>query len=44
MQLLLPDEADADLIGYIAERRRDAPDLRREEVRELIRHYRMARA
>jgi hypothetical protein len=44
MQLLLPDEADADLIGYIAERRRDTPALRREEVRELIRQYRMARA
>ena len=44
MQLLLPDDADADLIGYIAERRRDTPDLRREEVRELIRQYRTARA
>jgi hypothetical protein len=40
MQLLLPDDADADLIRYIAERRRDAPDLRRVEVRELIRTYR----
>jgi len=44
MQLLLPDDADADLIKYIAERRRDTPDLRREEVRELIRRYRMAQA
>ncbi|GJH04608.1 hypothetical protein [Paraburkholderia terrae] len=44
MQLLLRDDADADLIGYIAERRRDTPDLRREEVRELIRRYRMAQA
>ena len=40
MQLLLPDDADADLIRYIAERRRDHPDLRREEVRELIHKYR----
>jgi hypothetical protein len=44
MQLLLPDDADADLIRYIAERRKDTPDLRREEVRELIRRYRMAQA
>jgi hypothetical protein len=44
MQMLLPDDADAELIGYIAERRRDTPDLRREEVRELIRQYRAARA
>ena len=44
MQLLLRDDADAGLIGYIAERRRDTPDLRREEVRELIRQYRAARA
>jgi hypothetical protein len=44
MQLLLPDDADADLISYIAKRRRDTPDLRREEVRELIRQYRTARA
>lgn len=44
MQLLLPDDADADLIRYIAEHRRDAPDLRREEIRELIRQYRMAQA
>ncbi|WP_229518089.1 hypothetical protein [Paraburkholderia terrae] len=37
MQLLLP--ADRDLIRYICECRRDNPDLRREEVRELMREY-----
>ena len=39
MQLLLPADIDRDLISYIAERRRYTPDLRREEVRELIRDY-----
>ena len=44
MQLLLPADVDRDLITYIAECRRDAPDLRREEVRELIREYQKRRA
>jgi len=44
MQLLLPDDADASLISHIAERRRDTPNLSREEVRELIRTYRMVQA
>jgi hypothetical protein len=44
MQMLLPDDADASLISHIAERRRDTPNLSREEVRELIRTYRMVQA
>jgi hypothetical protein len=44
MQLLLPADTDGDLIRYIIERRRDTPDLRREEIRELIREYQKHRA
>ncbi|MFP3554835.1 hypothetical protein SB861_29610 [Paraburkholderia sp. SIMBA_049] len=43
MQLLLPADVDHDLIRYVCECRRDAPDLRREEIRELVRDYQKRR-
>jgi hypothetical protein len=40
MQLLLPESVDDDLIAHIVEARKLDPDLRREEIRKMMREYR----
>jgi hypothetical protein len=43
MQLLLPESVDDDLIAHIVEARKFDPDLRREEIRKMMREYRAGR-
>jgi len=43
MQLLLPDSVDDDLIAHIVDARKFDPDLRREEIRKMMREYREGR-
>ncbi|WP_164853767.1 hypothetical protein [Paraburkholderia kirstenboschensis] len=43
MQLLLPESVDDDLIAHIVEARKLDPDLRRQEIMNMMREYRAGR-